>query len=117
MYKKGKNFHQPIEASKKTSNGKQGSKQKRKQASNSKQGNKQASIANEKCSVFTAQTIVMASLTQNSSTFNFAQAAQLTTSDERLQCAVCHYLLRGPLQLPCGHRVCTQCATGLKRQK
>ena len=43
--------------------------------------------------------------------------AHLQTKEERLQCAICEYLLNGPLQFPCGHRVCTPCARKLKQQK
>jgi len=42
---------------------------------------------------------------------------QLQTQEERLQCAICEYLLNGPLQFPCGHRVCTPCARQLKQQR
>ena len=38
-------------------------------------------------------------------------------SEERLQCAICTYLLNGPLQFPCGHRICTPCARKLKQDK
>ena len=37
--------------------------------------------------------------------------------DERLQCAICTYLLSGPLKFPCAHRVCTPCARKLKQDK
>ena len=43
--------------------------------------------------------------------------AQFHTKEERLQCAVCEYLLSGPLQFPCGHRICTPCARKLKQQR
>ncbi|XP_065897101.1 TNF receptor-associated factor 5-like [Dysidea avara] len=42
--------------------------------------------------------------------------SSLPTSEERFQCSVCHYLLSGPLQFPCGHRICTPCARRLKQQ-
>ncbi|XP_065897104.1 TNF receptor-associated factor 3-like isoform X2 [Dysidea avara] len=41
---------------------------------------------------------------------------QLKILDERLQCIQCHFLLNGPLQLQCGHRLCTPCAVKLKQQ-
>ena len=41
----------------------------------------------------------------------------IETTNERLQCAVCTYLLNGPLQFPCGHRICTPCARRLKQNK
>ena len=41
----------------------------------------------------------------------------IKTTNERLQCAVCTYLLNGPLQFPCGHRICTPCARRLKQDK
>ena len=41
----------------------------------------------------------------------------IKTSDERLQCAICTYLLNGPLQFPCGHLVCTPCARKIKQDK
>ena len=44
-------------------------------------------------------------------------ALVLTTADDRLQCAICGYLLNGPLQFPCGHRICTPCARKLKQVK
>ncbi|XP_065897121.1 TNF receptor-associated factor 5-like isoform X2 [Dysidea avara] len=42
---------------------------------------------------------------------------QLPTSEDRFQCAVCHTLLNGPLQVPCCHRICTPCGRKLKQQK
>ena len=41
----------------------------------------------------------------------------IQTDDERLQCTVCTYLLNGPLQFPCGHRICMPCARKLKQDK
>ncbi|XP_065897132.1 TNF receptor-associated factor 3-like [Dysidea avara] len=41
---------------------------------------------------------------------------QLNTVDERLQCVRCGFLLNGPLQLQCSHRICTPCAMKLKQQ-
>ena len=41
----------------------------------------------------------------------------IRTKEERLQCVICTYLLNGPLQLPCGHRICTPCARKLKQDK
>jgi len=42
---------------------------------------------------------------------------QLSTLDERLQCVRCGFLLNGPLQLQCSHRICTPCAMKLKQQR
>ena len=39
------------------------------------------------------------------------------TLDERLRCVECYSLLIGPLQVPCGHRICTPCAQELKQRK
>ena len=41
----------------------------------------------------------------------------IKVTDERLQCAKCSYLVVGPLQLKCGHRICTSCARTLKQQR
>lgn len=38
-------------------------------------------------------------------------------SDERLQCTICSYLVVGPLQLTCGHRICTSCGRKLKQKR
>jgi len=45
------------------------------------------------------------------------QLVQLKVQDERLQCIQCHFLLNRPLQLQCGHRLCTPCAAKLKQQR
>ena len=38
-------------------------------------------------------------------------------TEERLQCAICSYLVVGPLQFNCGHRICTSCARQLKQER
>ena len=45
------------------------------------------------------------------------KASLITISDERLQCAICSYLVVGPLQLTCGHRICTSCGRKLKQKR
>ena len=42
---------------------------------------------------------------------------RVSTSEEKFQCAICQYLLDGPLQFPCGHQICTPCARKLKQRR
>ena len=41
----------------------------------------------------------------------------LTTTDNRLQYAICTYLLNASLRLPCVHRICMPCARKQKPDK
>ena len=43
------------------------------------------------------------------------EATFLDDIPEDIKCAICHLVLKDPLQLQCGHRFCTPCFDRMKR--